>query len=300
MYASIQPRSVHTRLQIPVFQMLGKLTRPLHYRGIGSFSRVLSRFLPRAPVVRQVGKDAVLEFDLMDYYWSRLVFPDFEYESEIKGFIDRYVDDSFAFIDCGANIGYWSTLVASRLPRGRVVAIEASPGTFASLKRNSELNDNRFVALQAAICEQDGGHITFSLDRGHASSHIDFEHSDAAGFRVEATTLNTVYETFLPGFDGWVMVKLDVEGAEIPALRAADKLLATGRFILIYEDHGKDPESVVSRYILENLGLEVYSIMDGGMQQITDIETMNRLKTDPVEGYNFLAVSPGAMGRLGR
>ncbi|MGC8484781.1 MAG: FkbM family methyltransferase [Candidatus Baltobacteraceae bacterium] len=61
------------------------------------------------------------------------------------------------FIDVGANVGYF-TLLASKLvgPEGQVVSIEASPTTYAALRKNIEANDAtnvRTVNVAAFDCE---------------------------------------------------------------------------------------------------------------------------------------------------
>jgi hypothetical protein len=70
--------------------------------------------------------DAVFHFPESDWYWSRFREGG-SYESEIDRVLRRAADRPYAFIDAGANFGYWSVLVSSR-PYGShpAVAIEAS------------------------------------------------------------------------------------------------------------------------------------------------------------------------------
>ena len=76
-------------------------------------------------------------FDVGDFYWNRLAYDGFDYEPELRKLLELFRDIPFTFLDCGANFGFWSVLVASKgLGGHRVLAVEASPRTIEGLKRN--------------------------------------------------------------------------------------------------------------------------------------------------------------------
>ncbi len=79
------------------------------------------------------------------------------FEPNLTSFISERLRAGDTFIDVGANVGYF-TLLASRLvgPEGQVVSIEASPTTYAALRKNIEANDAtnvRSVNVAAFDCE---------------------------------------------------------------------------------------------------------------------------------------------------
>jgi hypothetical protein len=107
---------------------------------------------------------------------------------------------------------------------------------------------------------------------------------------VETITLDAVADEYLNPTDP-VIVKLDVEGAEIDALKGASKLLALGTLI-IYEDHGMDASSAVTKFVLEDLGLNVYFLdHNRELRRVFSAEDASALKVNRKKGYNFLAAA---------
>jgi FkbM family methyltransferase len=63
------------------------------------------------------------------------------WEPDLTHFIRRRLSAGDTFVDVGANIGYYTVLASKWVgPRGRVVAIEASPRVFQDLRANVDLN----------------------------------------------------------------------------------------------------------------------------------------------------------------
>ena len=56
--------------------------------------------------------------------------------------------------------------------------------------------------------------------------------------------------------DGKYLIKLDVEGVEIEAIKGGTRLLQ-GDSVMLCEEHGNDPHHTVSRYILEQTPLKL-------------------------------------------
>lgn len=124
------------------------------------------------------------------------------------------------FIDCGANVGFFSLLAASR--GANVIAFEPNPACHAVLLANAKLNgfdiDARMVALSSAP--------------GKASLHVERADNVGAG-TLRQTTGKTVGVT-LDTLDAQLatrtptLIKVDVEGAEIGLIEGANRILATG------------------------------------------------------------------------
>jgi len=107
---------------------------------------------------------------------------------------------------------------------------------------------------------------------------------------VPSVTVDSLLRRCCPGLAGPVVVKLDVEGAEIPAGEGAAQTLAERDVIFLFEDHGQDPECRVSRHLMD-LGMVVLS--PGHPHPLT-IAEIRAVKTDPLRGYNFAACWPTA------
>ena len=297
------------RLQLLLASLFEKTLRPLHYHGLWQATRFLARFF--SPQNAVIISDGSWKFKiyLADGYWTRWIVDGFTYEDEVAKVLDRILTPNSLFIDCGANNGYWSLYAASRIgSNDRVVAIEAGEMNFRRLQENMELNGRSFRILQKAIFSQSNLHLQFRTHPSrHASNRCVFDTKDAPSAEyvsesVESITIDDVLKEIpLNHETGEVIVKIDVEGTEIAALRGAVKLIADGA-LMIYEDHGRDRACEVTDHILREHGLDVYFLHrdDRLISKVEDIAQLATLKKRPGRGYNLLAARPEspALGRL--
>ncbi len=268
-------------------------TSALRLRGGLTLSRWLQRVVGdyAAPLTAEAGRDIRLSFPGFDRYWMRVFFRGDSYEPELYHWFRRIARlRDFALIDGGANIGFWSALLTStEFGIARAVAIEASPTTYAELQRTSALCGGRFATEHRALTAAPGP-VSFEQGVGHASRHI--AAADAPAIRtvtVEGTTVDALVARH--GFDpAFLLVKLDVEGAELASVTGGAAALAGGA-IFIYEDHGKDPRSELTGQLLE-LGADCWFIADdGAMVAVDSAAAASRWKLDPRRGYNFVCTS---------
>jgi Methyltransferase FkbM domain len=143
------------------------------------------------------------------------------------------------------------------------------------------------------VAERAGERVTLAISAHQSSSGIadSGEIRDVRGTEVVPTlTLDDVVAT--NGADtNPLIVKLDIEGAEIAALHGGRKLLESDA-LLLYEDHGKDPESRVSAAVLE-LGWTVFLGGSEGFSQ-TDLSGIRGYKARPNVAYNLIACRNGS------
>ena len=145
------------------------------------------------------------------------------------------------FVDAGANIGVY-TVLASRLVSsgGRVVAIEMMPDTAARLETHVKLNElDNVTVLAQAVSDVAGLRVTARVEPGKfGQARIDLSAPRAGGgsrtsvreIEVETATLDDL----VSGPGRVRMLKMDLEGAELAALRGATRLLERVE-IVIYE-----------------------------------------------------------------
>ena len=171
-------------------------------------------------------------------------------------------------IDAGAHIGYYALMAAHRLQQagaGVVFAFEPHPINFADLQRNQQLNNiNNLIPIQSAISDQTAKVILFS---GSSSVEPSLKQipSHSTSYEVECTTLDDFIGSRSEAKIG--LVKLDVEGAELPALYGARKLIERDKPHIIYEEleercrlFGYSIKDL--RGFLESLGYKIYPIVD--------------------------------------
>jgi FkbM family methyltransferase len=248
-------------------------------------------------IVVQVAPGAELIVPVGDIYWNLLL--EEAYEPEVGSALEALVGQDAYLLDLGANIGYWTMIMAQRV-RG-VVAVEASPATYARLAENADLNrltgDPRVTLLNAAIWNVAGQQLTIHEHRlHHAAASVHGVPEEMASTQewdtsdVATTTIAELVERYCSDPEARIVIKLDVEGTEIEALDGAGDLLHDREVIVIYEDHGRDLESRVSQHIQE-LGLEIFDLVTGSPLTLKDVVAR---KTEPRKGYNFGARSTSA------
>lgn len=129
------------------------------------------------------------------------------------------------FVDGGAHIGVFTLLAAALVGEtGRVVSCEPVPENMRLLEANIALNGFGWVDThQVALGEQAGQADLFSFGAGSAlSSYAPATHAGSHRLAVEVRTLDDVAGSFGARVR---LVKLDVEGAEVLAMRGASSLL---------------------------------------------------------------------------
>ena len=212
------------------------------------------------------------------------------YEPEIEQLLRRAADKPYDLLDAGANYGYWSILASSApFGRHRVAAIEASESNFKCLVANARANGGRFHALHYAVLNVSGEAVRLYGKRHWGLSlRKDWYPPDAEQYEeVQTITLDDVAGRFFPVRDHPALIKLDVEGAEIEAIKGACRLIEEGALVA-YEDHGKEPSHRISRFVLSRDDLMTWYVdANNRTTQITSIDQVEAIKRDPILGYNF-------------
>lgn len=265
------------------------LTRPFGHRGYGLGCDVVSAAVAERDIVVRLNSDAVFAIPFCDRYWSRLLNGRYDYEEEIEAFLKNVADIEYTFVDCGANFGYWSILASSK-PFGAqaALAIEASPQNTERLEINAQLNGNRFRCLNAAIGGCAGGFARVTGSKHEALATYALAHVEQDAIRIvslDSLIADGLIDPSLP-----TVVKLDVEGVEIEAVKGAASLLA-GNSIIICEEHGSDRNHLVSRYLTTATSLRVY-IFDPEFSRfvrVDDMAVLDRVKRHAWVGYNVFA-----------
>lgn len=144
-------------------------------------------------------------------------------EPNLADWLRRSLRPGDTFIDVGASIGF-HTLLASKLVggSGTVVAIEASPGTYASLQRNLELNRAGNVRAVNMAASDHRGSLKFYRGPNHdLSSSTIYPELAKPGSQFEAEVETAPLTEILSASElkRARVIKIDVEGAEGAVVR---------------------------------------------------------------------------------
>lgn len=209
-----------------------------------------------------------------------------KFEPATTDLFKRLLRDGMTCIDVGAHVGYF-TLLAARLvgSAGQVYAFEAEPSTYDVLVRNVQLNQYRnILPLNQAIGDRSGRAELFLSNRsGTGVSRWNRLYSGGElGPSILVTT--TTLDEFLakegePRVD---LVKMDIDGGEVLALRGMMNLLsrawAPKLIIEFYPEGlqacGANPLDLPAK--LMDLGFTIYVI---GEAEMTKVSTPQYLLT---------------------
>jgi len=178
-----------------------------------------------------------------DYASHRIFFLG-NYDPQMTNFIKAHVREGGVCWDVGAERGWFALLMGQIVgPRGNVDAFEAFSLTWTKLQANIALNKfgwvhpyNRAVSdrngimafLPSSEVEVTVDHLRFSSGYGYLTSD-----SNPNSIEVEAITLDTHAE--IQGIDHLDFIKMDIEGAEIAALRGGEKVIQRFQPIIAIE-----------------------------------------------------------------
>ena len=188
-----------------------------------------------------------------------------EREPEQKWILERELKPGMRALDLGANIGYYTVMMARRVgPGGRVYAVEPFPRNFDLLGRNVRRNaiSDRTELDQVAIARDDGEMPLLISDRSNWHSLHPPEVDPAVPWRrkyrrtmkgsvLVRTRALAGYLAERPRID---LMRMDIEGYETEILRAVLALPAEcsrGLRILFethpefYQPRGNDPRPVL-------------------------------------------------------
>jgi FkbM family methyltransferase len=128
-------------------------------------------------------------------------------------------------LDLGANIGLFTLLAARRWPKAALVCVEPHPTTFSFLCDNLALNGVSATRLQCALDGKPG--LRFMSDH-------EAVYQTLASGETNTRVMTLQLDALLPRDPGVrLLIKMDIEGSEVPVLNALRARLPEQCFVFI-------------------------------------------------------------------
>jgi len=171
--------------------------------------------------------------------------------------------------DIGANVGYVSLSLAKRVgPKGHVFAFEPVPQNLRLLRANIENNQLSNVKVLDVAVSDRSGEAVIRISENLATASLVWHKDDRSAVELVIKTviiddLTDAGELPSPSF-----IKIDVEGAEGPALLGMRRILAAARPVLFVEcsDAGRE----TAWKMLSELGYRCQSAITGKAVDLYD------------------------------
>ncbi len=171
-----------------------------------------------------------------------------EYEPLQTKLVKQLVKSGDTALDLGANIGYYTLLLARQVgAEGHVIAFEPDPDNLALLRKNLDANGYTNVTVEAKAVSDAPGEVKLYKENWNDATPSLWESTHCTtSVPVECVRLDDL----LAGDDGALphvdFIKMDIEGAEGKALRGMRALLDANPDVTIMTEYLPS--------VLENLG----------------------------------------------
>jgi FkbM family methyltransferase len=171
------------------------------------------------------------------------------YEYEKQQLISRTVQPNTVFYDVGANVGFYTLLGSRLVGAGKVFAFEPLLHNLEYLRKHLALNRIENVeVLELAVADENADAL-FEVEATGSMGHL----SHGGTVKVQTATLDSLLEQgriLPPNY-----IKMDIEGAELAALRGAQRCIQQYRPQIFLATHGHEIHSQCCR-LLASWGFE--------------------------------------------
>ncbi|MBC8276337.1 MAG: FkbM family methyltransferase [Chloroflexi bacterium] len=212
--------------------------------------------------------------NIQDYGIGTLLFLQGEYASARVSEIREAVKEGDTVIDIGANIGYFTVLLASLVgPEGKVYAFEPDPRNFHLLQRTVERNGwTHVIVEQKAVSSEAGESLLYQTREWTANTLTPGEHISTV--KVQVVTL----DGFLSAEHDVSFIKMDMDGAEPLAISGMAQLIQRSPNLRVLAEY---QPGCLKRYlsspldfitIAEQHGLKLAAILDTDSGRLLNLD----------------------------
>lgn len=181
--------------------------------------------------------------DLKEHMGGQIFFRGAYSYDQLK-LIETLFDEPFVFVDIGANQGEFSVFVAALSSQNKVLAFEPTTQMLKRLRANIEANNlGNVTVFPVGLSDRPATDVPIY---GNSQAFEDGSFNSGLPTIYALPQRSELLETIsLQRFDDTLrdaqceeridLIKIDIEGAELPALQGASKTIARDRPLVIFE-----------------------------------------------------------------
>ena len=192
------------------------------------------------------------------------------YSPAITQLIRKYYRPGTTFCDIGANIGWFTLVMAQEIKEseagGKVISFEPQPDVASRLRRSIEENDfgNIVELFELALSDEVREYSMFRDNTNIGGATIsEFERNEKNEMNgIQSSLFDSLYD----GFGEVSVMKIDIEGSEMKFFGGAKKFFSEQSPILVTEVHDRKlidvSKSSAEEYLetIKNLGYQIYEV----------------------------------------
>jgi FkbM family methyltransferase len=258
------------------------------------YERLHPRLLPEERrLTVSLDKGFRLQLDLQDIEQRKIYFFGHYHERYEARIIESLLDTGEVFWDIGANIGYFTLVAAGVLKnRGQVVSFEPGREAFERLQTNISLNPfTNIIIHKLAVADKSGEAVLYLSGEVADSGANLYRPGKEQTLEEICATVSLDQFSQEQGLRAPDFLKMDVEGAELAALKGAENILAHSRPLLLLEMEEKTlraagaNKAAIAR-LLQNYGYQAAFLRKGRWYATKEL--------DGVKGRNILWFDPAS------
>lgn len=219
------------------------------------------------------------KFDLAKYDAFRKIY--FYLYFTVKSFVDKsnintlktFCSSGTLFLDCGAAYGLYSSHIVKMDERVKVFAFEPDPSCINYLRDLNKKKNNSFTIEECALGNENKNIKLFTCSENIGENSV---YQSAVHDSYVTVKLRTLDNWLVDSYSGplqTVIIKIDVQGAEVEVLQGARKLLSKFKNVLILFEYspidielsGNGTDKLFNEF--KTLNLTVYAKFDKKLKQ---------------------------------
>jgi FkbM family methyltransferase len=180
---------------------------------------LLKKFPPNLAVIKKKVDGITFLLDLREEVDFAL-YIDPDYNRKELSFFEEHLSATGTFLDIGANIGFFSLMVAKSFPLAQIIAFEPEPFSVGGIESNIKLNGLSNIRIEKYAISSHSGTVSFRVNKSgnRGGSGIDIKNDKEVNeiIMVPCKKLqDALNECHISTVDS---MKIDIEGHEYNAL----------------------------------------------------------------------------------